>query len=88
MMVVPGVRGLEVSRSWSAFRPFTGDGRPRIGATALRGLVLATGHFRNGILLSPITAEIVEAVVTESALPPELEPFRAVGLLGDPRRPS
>jgi glycine oxidase len=80
MAVVPRIRELELARSWSAFRPYTGDGRPRIGASALRGLVLATGHFRNGILLSPITAEIVEAIVTASPLPPELEPFRTVGL--------
>jgi glycine oxidase len=78
--VVPGIRGLELSRSWSAFRPFTADGKPRIGATSLEGLVLATGHFRNGILLSPITAEIVEAIVLGTALPPELEPFRSVGI--------
>ena len=64
MALVPGVRDLELSRTWSAFRPFTSDGLPRIGDSQVEGLLLATGHFRNGILLAPITAEIIEALVT------------------------
>lgn len=62
--LVPALRDLELSRTWSAFRPFTSDGQPRIGKTQIEGLLLATGHFRNGILLAPITAEIIEGLLT------------------------
>jgi glycine oxidase len=69
LALVPKLRELELTRSWAAFRPFTKDGRPRIGKSSVEGLLLATGHFRNGILLSPITAEMIESIVTNTPLP-------------------
>ena len=51
-----------LGRTWSNFRPYSDRGRPLIGASELRGLILATGHHRNGILLAPVTAEIVCAL--------------------------
>ncbi len=57
---VPRLRSASVERVWAALRPATPDGKPLIGpAHGHAGLVLATGHNRNGILLAPITAEIV-----------------------------
>jgi glycine oxidase len=61
--LVPGLAEAPVTGSWSNFRPFTEDHLPVLGATPVRGLVLATGHFRNGILLAPITAEAIAELV-------------------------
>lgn len=57
---VPGLRSATVERVWAALRPATPDGRPVIGPVPEHeGLVIATGHNRNGILLAPITADLV-----------------------------
>jgi glycine oxidase len=69
---VPVLRAAELVKAWSAFRPFTPDELPLIGASGVEGLWLATGHYRNGILLSAITAEIVAARVF--AEPPPFDP--------------
>jgi len=59
----PALAGAQLAQSWSSFRPYVKDGLPVIGATQTQGLVIATGHHRNGILLAPITAEAVGALV-------------------------
>lgn len=71
----PALERAELVRCWSAFRPFTPDERPLLGPTAIERLWLATGHFRNGILLSPLTAEIVAACVLGERPPVDLAPF-------------
>jgi glycine oxidase len=73
--VVPGLADASLGRTWSNFRPYTESGRPLLGSTEIRGLVLATGHFRNGILLAPITAEIVRALVQGEPPPMDLSAF-------------
>jgi glycine oxidase len=61
---VPGLGAATVDRVWAALRPATPSGEPVIGpAPELSGLLIATGHNRNGILLAPITAERVAALV-------------------------
>jgi glycine oxidase len=57
---------------WAGLRPASRDGLPFIGPTAVAGLCLATGHFRNGIVLAPLTADIVAAIVTGAASPVDL----------------
>jgi glycine oxidase len=57
--LVPGVAELEIEELNVGFRPGTPDNVPAIGRGALEGLVWATGHYRNGILLAPLTAELV-----------------------------
>ncbi len=57
--LVPALGDAPVVETWSGLRPFHGGGAPLIGPTAIEGLTLATGHFRNGILLAPVTAEMV-----------------------------
>lgn len=57
--VVPGVSELELIELNVGFRPGTPDNAPIVGRGALEGLVWATGHYRNGILLTPLTAELV-----------------------------
>jgi glycine oxidase len=73
--IVPSLADAALTRTWSNFRPYTSRGTPLIGATEVRGLILATGHHRNGILLAPITAEIVRALVTGQKPPIDLASF-------------
>ncbi len=74
--MVPTLAELPVVESWAGLRPFTEDHLPVLGEGPLHGLFLASGHFRNGILLAPVTAEVLAQVVL--AQPPSLplEPFR------------
>jgi glycine oxidase len=75
--LVPALEDAELGRAWSSFRPYTKDELPLIGATRIEGLLLATGHYRNGILLSPITADIIAALVAGEPPPVDLAPFGA-----------
>ena len=72
--LVPAILDLEMIEHVVGFRPATPDNAPVIGRTALEGLLLATGHFRNGVLLAPITAEAIVAELSDRTLP-EVEPF-------------
>jgi glycine oxidase len=69
---LPDVAELELADSVAGLRPGTPDNAPIIGAGAVNGLVLATGHFRNGILLAPITAEAVAAMLAGDEPPAEV----------------
>jgi glycine oxidase len=61
---VPGLADAREADAWDGFRPATPDGLPVLGADpGLPGLIHATGHYRNGILLTPITGELVAGVV-------------------------
>jgi glycine/D-amino acid oxidase-like deaminating enzyme len=73
--LVPALSDAPVTGSWSNFRPYTEDHLPVLGATAVRGLVLATGHFRNGILLAPVTAEAIASLVAVGSSDVDLTPF-------------
>jgi glycine oxidase len=55
---VPSLAEAELRSTWSSFRPHT-EGDPLVGASPLPGLVLATGHHRNGILLAKVTGDAV-----------------------------
>jgi glycine oxidase len=55
----PSLRELALCETWAGLRPGSPDGRPFLGATALGGYFVATGHYRNGILLAPATALFV-----------------------------
>lgn len=68
--LVPGVSELELAEVNVGYRPGTPDNAPIIGRGALEGLVWATGHYRNGILLAPLTAELVADVLCGEP-PPE-----------------
>ena len=67
--LVPGVLELDVEELQAGLRPATPDNLPAIGPGALEGLVWATGHFRNGILLAPVTAELVAGALAGEGLP-------------------
>lgn len=55
--VVPGVEELEVVETWAGLRPASRDHAPLLGDSGAPGVVLATGHYRHGILLTPVTAD-------------------------------
>lgn len=61
--VLPGIGELELVEATAGLRPGTPDSAPLIGPGAIDGLILATGHYRNGILLAPPTADAVEAIL-------------------------
>lgn len=73
--LVPGLADAPVLSSWSNFRPYTEDQLPVLGATAVRGLFLATGHHRNGILLAPITGDAIARLVASGDAGVDLAPF-------------
>ena len=67
--LLPEVAELEIEEMTAGLRPGSPDNAPIVGAGRLDGLVLATGHYRNGILLAPLTAEAVVAHLTGGAIP-------------------
>ncbi|HET7322294.1 MAG TPA: glycine oxidase ThiO, partial [Longimicrobiaceae bacterium] len=62
---MPGIYDLPLVESWAGFRPASRDNAPVLGGTPLEGLFVATGHYRNGILLTPITAHAVRELLLE-----------------------
>jgi glycine oxidase len=63
--LVPALRELPIARTWSGFRPWAPDSLPVLGPwPGVAGLFVATGHFRNGILLAPITARVMTEWIT------------------------
>jgi glycine oxidase len=78
--LVPGVSELVIDELMAGLRPGTPDNGPIIGAGALPGLHWATGHYRNGILLAPATAELVVASVLGAAERGAFSPDRFAGV--------
>jgi glycine oxidase len=70
--LLPDVAEMELVEAMAGFRPGTPDNLPLVGPGALEGLVLATGHYRNGILLAPLTGEAVAELLDGGELPKEL----------------
>jgi len=73
--MIPALRDAKILRDWAGLRPGTPDGLPILGATATPGYYVATGHFRDGILLAPITAEVMADVIAGNPCPQDLSPF-------------
>jgi len=80
--LVPGVLELEIEELVAGLRPATPDNLPAIGRGALEGLIWATGHHRNGILLTPVTAELVAAALAGEAPPDWARPADPVRFAG------
>lgn len=77
LRVCPGLAGAELTESWSGFRPGTPDHLPILGR--VDGVWVASGHYRNGLLLAPYTAAAMAAALLDGApLPAELAPERFV----------
>jgi glycine oxidase len=72
----PPMAGGRVAELWSGWRPATPDSLPVLGWwPGVEGLFVASGHFRNGILLAPITADVVATALLQADLPLDLTPF-------------
>jgi glycine oxidase len=79
--ILPGVLELEIEEAFAGLRPGTPDNAPLVGADPHdERLVWATGHFRNGILLAPLTADLVLDALDGAAPRPGLEPGRFAGV--------
>jgi glycine oxidase len=73
--IVPGITEFELAEAVAGLRPGTPDNAPLLGPSALAGLVFATGHFRSGVLLTPVTAELIGDYLVTSELPETAAPF-------------
>ena len=73
--LLPALRDLELAEVTVGLRPGSPDNAPLIGHGALPGLVLATGHHRNGILLAPVTADAIVALLTTGTVPSAVAAF-------------
>ncbi|MCX5334772.1 MULTISPECIES: glycine oxidase ThiO [unclassified Streptomyces] len=73
--LVPGITELPLTETRAGLRPGSPDNAPLLGPTELPGLLLATGHYRNGVLLTPVTGDAMAHVLTTGELPDEVRPF-------------
>ncbi|MFJ8346667.1 glycine oxidase ThiO [Streptomyces sp. NPDC094153] len=73
--LVPGITELPLTETRAGLRPGSPDNAPLLGPTGLAGLLLATGHYRNGVLLTPVTGDAMAHVLTTGDLPDEVRPF-------------
>ncbi|MBS8265867.1 glycine oxidase ThiO [Mesobacillus boroniphilus] len=80
-LLVPGIADAELERAWAGIRPLSDDGLPFLGEhPSYRGLYIAAGHFRNGILLSPATGELMADLLDGKV--EDLGPFRLSRISG------
>jgi glycine oxidase len=73
--LVPEIAELELVEATAGLRPGSPDNAPLIGAGDAEGLLIATGHFRNGVLQAPVTADCIAALLVGEAPPVDLGPF-------------
>jgi glycine oxidase len=66
--VIPEFANAHIEETWAGLRPDSPDHLPILGPTDIDGLVIATGHFRSGVLLTPITARLVRQWITERSV--------------------
>lgn len=77
--LVPGLKDAMIERTWAGLRPTSFDGLPYIGALpGLSNAVVATGHFRSGIYLSPATAVVTSQLLRDERAAIDLAPFRVI----------
>ncbi|MFF4831239.1 glycine oxidase ThiO [Streptomyces sp. NPDC001315] len=73
--LVPGITELPLTETRAGLRPGSPDNAPLLGPTGLDGLLLATGHYRNGVLLTPVTGDVLVHALATGSLPDEARPF-------------
>ncbi len=77
--ICPDLAAATFDECWAGLRPYTDSELPLLGAGPLEGLFLATGHFRNGILLAPMTGQLMADAVLGRPLSLDLAPFAPIG---------
>jgi glycine oxidase len=75
LALVPELRNARILEDWAGLRPGTPDSLPILGATPTPGYYVATGHFRDGILLAPLTAQVMADVISGTDPGFDLTPF-------------
>ncbi|MEU6157260.1 glycine oxidase ThiO [Streptomyces sp. NPDC047130] len=75
--LLPGITELPLTETLAGLRPGTPDNAPLLGPTSLDGLLLATGHYRNGVLLTPVTGDLMAETLATGALPARARAFAA-----------
>jgi glycine oxidase len=73
--VVPGIYDLTVRDTWAGLRPASRDHAPVLGSASAPGVIYATGHYRHGVLLTPVTAQEIARLVRTGETSRWLEPF-------------
>ncbi|GGW52561.1 glycine oxidase ThiO [Streptomyces caelestis] len=73
--LAPGITELPLTETRAGLRPGSPDNAPLLGPTGLEGLLLATGHYRNGVLLTPVTGDAMAHALATGELPEEARPF-------------
>jgi glycine oxidase len=73
--LVPAIEELPIAEMWVGHRPGSRDDAPILGYGPVDGLVYATGHHRNGILLTPVTAAMIARLVLDGVRDPAIAPF-------------
>ncbi|MFF0836426.1 MULTISPECIES: glycine oxidase ThiO [unclassified Streptomyces] len=73
--LVPGITELPLTETGAGLRPGSPDNAPLLGPSSLDGLLLATGHYRNGVLLTPVTGDVMAALLAGGELPEAARPF-------------
>ncbi|MFS8202948.1 glycine oxidase ThiO [Streptomyces sp. CWNU-52B] len=73
--LVPGITELPLTETRAGLRPCSPDNAPLLGPSGLPGLLLATGHHRNGVLLTPVTGDALAHALVTGELPEEARPF-------------
>jgi glycine oxidase len=72
---LPGISELPIEEMWTGLRPTSRDDAPLLGPSGLEGLVIATGHHRNGILLAPVTARAISHYILTGEVTDDVKPF-------------
>jgi glycine oxidase len=72
---VPAIEELPIAEMWVGFRPGSRDDAPMLGPSGIDRLVVATGHHRNGILLTPVSAAVISTYILTGTLPEIARPF-------------
>jgi glycine oxidase len=78
--LIPGVTELRFDRALASFRPGTPDNAPLIGQTDVEGLIAASGHYRNGVLLAPVTADAIARLIETGDVGDAARPFSPLRL--------
>jgi glycine oxidase len=81
--LVPWIGQSKILEAWAGLRPGSPDGLPIIGAGSLPGTYVATGHFRNGILLAPLTAALMSDLIQGRKNRLDLQPFSPSRFVGN-----
>ena len=73
--VAPALSAMCIHDAWAGLRPGSPDNLPMLGQTALPGYYAATGHYRDGIMLAPVTAHVMAELITGTQPSIDITPF-------------